>query len=198
MTVLTMTAAPSVKICSCAEHEGPNPLPESEFYPDSRRPDGLRNPCKACIRRAAGRRYWADPDKARRTDRAQKYRRYWADPVKGRKKSREDERRRRQVNPAILGLARDRTRRWQQENPERNRERVRRSAARKNAASRDTARHHHQEWTGPQLELAARGDLTAQQIAVMTGRTRYAVNSARRRLRSDPRYQNLAGLSEAS
>ena len=50
-------------------------------------------------------------------------------------------------------------------------------------------------WAGPELELAARADLTALQVANMTGRSAAAVRTARRNLRIDPRKQNLAGVS---
>lgn len=49
-------------------------------------------------------------------------------------------------------------------------------------------------WTGPELELAARADLTALQVANAIGRTVNAVRGARRQLRIDPRKINLAGI----
>lgn len=49
-------------------------------------------------------------------------------------------------------------------------------------------------WTGPELELAARADLTALQVANAIGRTVNAVRGARRQLRIDPRKINLAGV----
>lgn len=49
-------------------------------------------------------------------------------------------------------------------------------------------------WTGPELEIAAREDLTAAQVAQMTGRTLYGVNVMRRKLRKDPRKIDLAGV----
>lgn len=63
----------------------------------------------------------------------------------------------------------------------------------RNARSRDTASHHCQEWTGPELEVAAREDLTESEVAHMLGRTVAAVQSARRDLRVDPRKARLAG-----
>lgn len=51
------------------------------------------------------------------------------------------------------------------------------------------------EWTGPELELAARDDLTSVQIALMIGRTAYAVRTMQHYVRVDPRKANLAGLS---
>jgi hypothetical protein len=38
-----------MKYCTCARHEGPNPLPLSEFGNDSRRADGVSNRCRACV-----------------------------------------------------------------------------------------------------------------------------------------------------
>lgn len=40
-----------------------------------------------------------------------------------------------------------------------------------------------QEWTGPEIEILSREDLTAKQIAQMTGRTYFAVVQARSILR---------------
>lgn len=57
-----------------------------------------------------------------------------------------------------------------------------------------TAHRKGQEWTGPELEIAARTDLTAKQAAAMLGRTYPAVVYKRRQLRTKPREINLAGL----
>ncbi len=82
---------------------------------------------------------------------------------------------------------------------ERHRERVnavqRAKAQARQARSLETARRYGYEWTGPELELAARKDLTATQVAAMIGRTVAAVMTARRRLKDDPKFINLAGLS---
>lgn len=51
------------------------------------------------------------------------------------------------------------------------------------------------EWTGPELEIVARGDLTVREAALLLGRTYAAVASVRERLRTDPRKARLAGLS---
>jgi hypothetical protein len=72
--------------------------------------------------------------------------------------------------------------------------RAHRTRKRDNAIMVDTARRHGRMWTGPELEVASRDDLTAEQAAVMLGRTLFAVETARRRLRQEPRYQSLAGL----
>jgi hypothetical protein len=52
----------------------------------------------------------------------------------------------------------------------------------------------HHRWTGPELELAARQDLTALQVANAVGRTEAAVRTIRRKIRRDPRKANLAGV----
>lgn len=61
--------------------------------------------------------------------------------------------------------------------------------------SLEVARRSGFQWTGPELELIARPDLTAEQAAAMLGRTYFAVMTARKRLRIEPKLANLAGLS---
>lgn len=51
------------------------------------------------------------------------------------------------------------------------------------------------EWTGPEIEIALRKDLTAVQVAKMLGRTNYAVQNIRHAHKVDPRKQELAGLA---
>ena len=60
--------------------------------------------------------------------------------------------------------------------------------------SLETARRNGFQWTGPELELIARSDLTAEQASAMLGRTYFAVVRMRRRLRVEPKLVNLAGL----
>lgn len=55
----------------------------------------------------------------------------------------------------------------------------------------DRAHHRYQQWTGAELELLERNDLTYQQIATMTGRTYDAVHAAKKRLRLEPKYQRV-------
>jgi len=50
------------------------------------------------------------------------------------------------------------------------------------------------EWTSAELEVAARRDLTAIQIARMLGRSRYAVDRKRQLMKHDPKTARLAGL----
>lgn len=67
--------------------------------------------------------------------------------------------------------------------------------ARWNSTLRDAAHRHRQEWTGPELELVARPDLSARQVAQMLGRTLYAVRTQRHKLAAgDPRTVRLANL----
>jgi hypothetical protein len=66
--------------------------------------------------------------------------------------------------------------------------------ARVQAATVDGARNGRKQWTGPELEIAARQDLTARQVAGMLGRTLYAVKHVRRQLRTDPRKVWLAAV----
>jgi hypothetical protein len=68
------------------------------------------------------------------------------------------------------------------------------ASARVQRATLDGAGRRGLPWTGPELEIAARDDLTPEQVAEMTGRTLYGVNEARKRLRRDPRAIALAGV----
>ena len=65
----------------------------------------------------------------------------------------------------------------------------------RNAESLDGAVHYGEEWTGPQMEVAARDDITDKQAAQILGRTISAVHSARHALRVDPRKQRLGERS---
>lgn len=63
-----------------------------------------------------------------------------------------------------------------------------------NDESRVRAGRHGYQWTGPDLEVALRGDLTARQAADMLGRTMRAVMNIRFKHKRDVRLQNLAGV----
>jgi hypothetical protein len=57
------------------------------------------------------------------------------------------------------------------------------------------AHRHGYEWTGPELELLSRSDLSARQLAAILGRTTYAVQFQRQKLRrEEPRSIKLAGI----
>jgi hypothetical protein len=58
------------------------------------------------------------------------------------------------------------------------------------------ARNHRKEWTGPELEVAARDDLTIKEAAAMLGRSFAAVSKMRGRLKDEPKYISFAGIAE--
>jgi len=62
-------------------------------------------------------------------------------------------------------------------------------------ATLDAASNRYKEWTGPELEVAARSDLTRKEVAAMLGRTYFAVKAQRYLLNHDPRKDRLAGIS---
>lgn len=72
-------------------------------------------------------------------------------------------------------------------------QRLRQSITRQ-AQTLDQAARRGQQWTGPELELVARTDLTSREVAAMIGRTYYAVAKARERLRGDPKTIAVAGI----
>jgi hypothetical protein len=193
-----------MKRCACREHDGPNPLPETEFYRDRTAPAGLTSYCKECAKRSDRRWRETNPEKIREINR-KAYARYRdANPEKIRQrasryaqahpeKARQASQRWRKAHPE---KARQANQRWREAHPEEVKEAKRRRMARGNAVTLDNARHHREVWTGPQLEIAAREDLTAKQIAAMTGRTMHAVYYMRRRLRDDPKIIWLAGLDD--
>lgn len=63
------------------------------------------------------------------------------------------------------------------------------------AETLEKARRRGQQWTGAELEIAARPDLTAKEVALMLGRTFAAVEKMRRKLQADPKTINLAGIA---
>ena len=75
-------------------------------------------------------------------------------------------------------------------------QRYQRRLKRLNAESRDQATRHGQQWTGPEMEIAARDDLPVAELARMLGRTIASVTTMRAALRTEPKYQQVAGLSE--
>lgn len=76
--------------------------------------------------------------------------------------------------------------------------RVSRSVAKVNSETLGEATKHRQQWTGPELELlVTRTDLTLRELAKSLGRSRHAVASARRRALKEPKYINVAGVSES-
>lgn len=61
------------------------------------------------------------------------------------------------------------------------------------AASTPGASRHGYQWTGPELEIALRADLSLRDAAAMLGRTYYAVQAARHKARTDPKWIQVAG-----
>lgn len=66
---------------------------------------------------------------------------------------------------------------------------------RTNDRSRDIATNHCKQWTGPELEIASRAELSNADVAVRTRRTIRAVETIRRRLKDDPRLYKMAGYA---
>jgi hypothetical protein len=65
----------------------------------------------------------------------------------------------------------------------------------KNDRTLERATNYGKQWTGPELEVALREDLTATQAAEMLGRSFNAVVTARVKATRDPRYTKLAGVA---
>jgi len=99
-----------------------------------------------------------------------------------RKWKRERDRRYRARNPE---KASEQSRRWRDANPEEHQAATRRGQKKLNDKLRETADRHHLEWTGVELEIASRPDLTARQVAEILHRTLSAVRNMRQRLASD-------------
>lgn len=70
-----------------------------------------------------------------------------------------------------------------------------RSASEVQARTLEGADHRYQQWTGAEMELAMRDDISARQIAIMLGRTYHAVVNMRRKIRDEPKYRDAAGVS---
>ncbi len=90
--------------------------------------------------------------------------------------------------------ANEQSRRWRVTHPKEHQALLLRQRKKVNDKLRETAERHHQEWTGVELEIASRPDLTARQVAEILHRTLSAVSNMRRRLASDldPRDRMLA------
>jgi hypothetical protein len=108
-----------------------------------------------------------------------------------RKWKRERDRRSRARNPE---KASETSRRWRDAHPKEQQAIVRRNRKKVNDKLRETAERHGREWTGVELEIASRPDLTARQVAEVLRRTLSAVANMRQRLASDldPRDRMLA------
>lgn len=69
-----------------------------------------------------------------------------------------------------------------------------RKAADAQQASLQGAVRHYYQWTGAELEVAARRELTAGRVAEITGRTIAAVRSKRKQLYKEPKWQKVIGM----
>lgn len=63
--------------------------------------------------------------------------------------------------------------------------------------SLEQATNNRKEWTGPELELLARKDLKARELAEMLNRTLHSVRRMRAKIIRDPQKRDLAGIAEA-
>lgn len=64
--------------------------------------------------------------------------------------------------------------------------------------SLESASNNYKHWTGPELELLNREDLTAVELSQMLNRTLYSVRKMRAKLQRDPRKQSLLGAIQHS
>ncbi|WP_333757846.1 hypothetical protein [Streptomyces sp. ISBFB 2968] len=84
---------------------------------------------------------------------------------------------------------------WSATHPEEAEAYQRRKSHDRQAETLEQASRHGQQWTGPELEIAARDDLTARQAALMIGRTFNAVHNVRKKLKADPMTITVAGIA---
>jgi len=78
---------------------------------------------------------------------------------------------------------------------ERFRQRTAEAHARYQAETLERAFNYGKHWTGPELEMVLREDLTRKEIALALGRSLEAVKTARALARHDPRKRWLAGVA---
>jgi hypothetical protein len=72
-------------------------------------------------------------------------------------------------------------------------DRTTRRKKRVNDGTQDSAVNRRKPWTGPELEIATRDDLTAAEAAKMLGRSYAAVMMARHRCANDPKWGKVLG-----
>ena len=102
-------------------------------------------------------------------------------------------------HPEITAAKTEHSRQWRAANPEKNtaisarsQRKIKGLNAELAGAAIDRGRHW-QRWTGPELEMAARRDLTAAQVAALIGRSLRSVTCMRQRLSDgNPRDRMLA------
>lgn len=68
-------------------------------------------------------------------------------------------------------------------------------SVRHQAEAKARAHRHGAQWTGPELELASRRDLSTLDVAHMIGRSYWAVETMRRDLGKEPALAQVAGVS---
>lgn len=78
--------------------------------------------------------------------------------------------------------------------PESAKEHTRQAVSKVQGKTLEGATNHGRKWTGPELEIALREDLSVAEAAALLGRTFYAVSTARHSARVDPRKIRLAGI----
>jgi hypothetical protein len=88
--------------------------------------------------------------------------------------------------------------RYKQNHPDRVKATRMRRYRKEQAETLERATRHRYVWTGPEMELAARYDLSAKEIALMIGRTSSAVQHMRKLLIKDPKIIQMAGLARRS
>jgi hypothetical protein len=82
--------------------------------------------------------------------------------------------------------------------PDESREAQRLKMVKWQAQTLEGATRHGQQWTGPELEVAGRSDLTTREVALMLGRTFAAVSNVRKKLKGDPKTIMTAGIPRGS
>lgn len=173
----------------------------------------IQRRCQACVTakamdwhkdnvdaHAAANARWLEKNRER--EYTLKQERYQADPEQHRARARAYHAENRDERNAAYA-------RWSAENPDKERERRARYHAenrdRRNeygeayrqhlaAETRPVAHHHRHEWTGTELEIADRRDLTAREAALLLGRTAAAVSVMRYKIdKRDPRTLSKLG-----
>lgn len=66
----------------------------------------------------------------------------------------------------------------------------------RNDKSLEYAFNHNKQWTGPEMEIAERPDMTDIQVGAMLGRSQMAVAMIRHRIRNEPKYRQINGAKE--
>lgn len=143
--------------------------------------------CRDCQARQDRLRREQDIEWAREQGR----RRYAADAARRRESAR-------RYRIANLEREREADRLYYEANIEQERTRHREYASEVHAETRENAKHHGEEWTSAQLEIAERRSLAAREVALMLGRTQYAVKRVRRLIDAgDPRTLSKLGYDPA-